>query len=121
MSEETRRARQALIDSIEQETELLRGEISTLEDRIEEMQRRVPRELPEDREWRLAQLDPVQRKLIEIAEKLFHDSVIRQFEEKLNFLEDVTFIDGTQWKVNPKLKINYPNNFTITTPKRELP
>ena len=63
MSEETRRNRKDEIHAIDAIIDALRSEIESLEDRIAALRLEKPPELPEDREWRLAQMTPGERAL----------------------------------------------------------
>ena len=119
MSEETRRIRAEAIAAANIEIEKLRGEIVVLEDCIVQINYRIPPELPEDHAWRLAQLDPIQRGLIEITEMMFQRNLEHELAEHNSFIDNLEFCKGTEWKVNTKLQVNYPNNFTIGPLKEE--
>jgi chromosome segregation ATPase len=121
MTEETRQLRAAAIAKADTKIEGLRDEITALEGLIEEIQRKVPPELPDDREWRLSQLSEPERKLIReattlrsrIAERLFHESLARISEEQDELIRSLEYVEDPQWKVGTQLRIKFPKDFKV--------
>ena len=119
MSEETRRIRAEAQAVADIEIGTIQDTIAKLEETIAEIQRGVPSELPEDHEWRLAQLDPVSRHLVKFAEEMFRKAAIQEVEQRNSFLDAMKYAEGTEWKVNTKLQVKYPSNFSIGPLKEE--
>jgi hypothetical protein len=119
MTEETRRTRAAVAAEANTKIEALYEEISRIEDQISEIRSGIPVELPDDREWRLSQLNPTQRSLVELTEKMFREAVKREIAHCEQTLVDIGFMEGPQWKIGTNLKIKLPESYSVTTPPKE--
>lgn len=108
MSEETRRLRATEIAAAATKIAKFQEVIDMCEACIEEIRNGVSAELPEDREWRLAQMSPGERKLAEISELMFQRSMLHAFEQENNLLGDLEFARGPQWKIGTELRIKLP-------------
>lgn len=114
MSEATRAEREAKLAVIDAQIRAVEAQRDALLERIcelEEQKSDIP-ELPEDREWRLAQMDPTMRRYVETLENLMKRQA-DQFTEL--FMSDNPFVSGSQWPVDKELKIKLPNGNTITS------
>ena len=114
MSEETRRIRAEAQAAADIEISTIQETIAILEETIEKIQRGVPLELPEDHEWRLAQLDPISRHLVELSEKMFREAALHEIEQQCHFLTNMKFVEGTQHKVGTQLRIRLPNDYVVS-------
>ena len=119
MSEETRRQRLIAQAEADLKIEALQDQILALENAIERLQRDVPRELPEDREWRLEQLSPIQRELVEMTEIMFQRNIEQQAEAFLRQSQDITFAQGSQWKIGTQLRIKLPESYAAIPFKKD--
>jgi archaellum component FlaC len=113
MTEKTRQLRADAIAEADAKIEGLHDEITALEGLIEEIQRKVPPELPDDREWHLAKLNPIMRQLVKITEKMVQRTAVQYTKDLI--INNMYSTDTLPYKVGTQLRVKLPEGFKAQT------